>query len=117
MKLCKEMVDAMGGQDSAHYRQFKVGGWAGGRAGGGRRGGGGGGGGGRARDGQLTWQKGGGAPGAASTACCRRAFPPFHPLLPTPGPSPLPADLLLRGLQGDPEKAMLKLQVGWCSAL
>jgi len=41
MKLCKEMVDAMGGQDSEHYRQFKVrppiapvgvsgvGGWAG----------------------------------------------------------------------------------------
>ena len=27
MKLCKEMVDAMGGQDSEHYRQFKVGGW------------------------------------------------------------------------------------------
>lgn len=25
MKLCKEMVDAMGGQDSEHYRQFKVG--------------------------------------------------------------------------------------------
>lgn len=26
MKLCKEMVDAMGGQDSDHYRQFQVGG-------------------------------------------------------------------------------------------
>jgi phosphatidylinositol 3-kinase len=25
MKLCKEMVDAMGGQDSDHYRQFQVG--------------------------------------------------------------------------------------------
>ena len=24
MKLCKEMVDAMGGQDSEHYRQFKA---------------------------------------------------------------------------------------------
>lgn len=27
MKLAKEMVDAMGGQDSEHYRQFKVGTW------------------------------------------------------------------------------------------
>ena len=24
MKLCKEMIDAMGGQDSEHYRQFQT---------------------------------------------------------------------------------------------
>ena len=24
MKLCKEMVDAMGGADSAHYRRFRT---------------------------------------------------------------------------------------------
>lgn len=131
MKLCKEMVDAMGGQDSEHYRQFKVG-----RA------------------------QGGGGPGGAccnlAGVCLWSSWAHPHTLrhplaspalvhqaahhFKRPHPPTTPwqtycceaynilrksANLLLSlfhlmagasipDIQSDPEKAMLKLQVGGC---